>query len=50
MTVRELRKKLFVVENQEITIRELRNLLFQADDEMELTNDALLSLERKYNK
>jgi len=47
MTVRELRKILTVVENQNLTVRELRHILFdQTEQDAQITEAALTFLTR----
>ncbi len=46
MTTRELRMELFNVTDQDLTVRELREILFEADQDEELTRKGLEQLTR----
>lgn len=48
MTTREFRKMLFSVDNQELTVKELRDILFDVvDQDKELTDVTMMSLTNK---
>ena len=48
MTTKELRDKLFVIENQDMTVRELRQLLFLVENQdAELKDNDLFKITRR---
>ncbi len=48
MTIRELRKKLFEIEDQQMTVEELRHILFEVEDQdAELEPDDLWRITRR---
>lgn len=48
MTTRELRQKLFEIEDQQMTVEELRHILFEVkDQDAELKQDELWKITRR---
>lgn len=48
MTIRELRQKLFEIEDQQMTVEELRHILFEVEDQdAELEPDDLWRITRR---
>lgn len=48
MTVRELRQKLFEIDDQQMTVEELRHILFEVkDQDAELKQDDLWKITRR---